>query len=653
MGFFPSVFSPFRFGNVQVKNRIEFSPSCSCLASPNGYVTRELIAYYQSIARGGAGIITIGETPVDFKYAKRHEYQLNLSDDKVINGLSVLVEAVERYGAKLSIELSHAGGALINRSKAIAPSPIPTTLEKMLAKKEGRRVTPVVEMDQDMIDKVIDNFASAAERCLRAGFQMVMIHGAHGHLIAQFLSPYYNKRTDHYGGSLENRARFAIELLTAIRKRIGSKLALEYRISASELIPEGMQVEDTIKFVKMIEDKIDLLHVSAGLLSEPETAPQIIQPTYFPHEFNVHYAEKLKKALDVPIATVGSIVDLEMADRIISEGKADIVAMARAIIADPEIVNKSRRGELDEIRPCLRCNVCTEYTRNELPIRCTVNPVIGREIDYSHIRPAKKKKRVVIIGGGPAGMEAALVASTRGHEVLLFERNDKLGGNLILAAGPPFKADMKRYLNWLSQKTLHDSNITVRFNIEATVKVVEAEEPDVIIVAVGAEPIIPDIPGVKRDNVVMAGDVFAGRVHAHMGDAVVVVGAGLTGCEAALLIAQQGKRVSIIDVLEHEQVFSDVPRGLMQLLQKHEVSFITDVKLEEITDRGVVVIDKAWERHEIVADTVVFATGLKPRGEIAAVFKNLTADVYVIGDACKPQNLKQAIHDGFNVAVEL
>ena len=222
-----------------------------------------------------------------------------------------------------------------------------------------------------------------------------------------------------------------------------------------------------------------------------------------------------------------------------------------------------------------------------------------------------------------------------------------------MAAGPPFKADMKRYLNWLSQKTLHDSNITVRFNIEATVKVVEAEEPDVIIVAVGAEPIIPDIPGVKRDNVVMAGDVFAGRVHAHMGDAVVVVGAGLTGCEAALLIAQQGKRVSIIDVLEHEQVFSDVPRGLMQLLQKHEVSFITDVKLEEITDRGVVVIDKAWERHEIVADTVVFATGLKPRGEIAAVFKNLTADVYVIGDACKPHNLKQAIHDGFNVAVEL
>jgi len=653
MGFLQSVFSPFKIGHVQVKNRIEFSPSCSCLASPNGHVTRELIAYYQTIARGGAGIITIGETPVDFEYARRHEFQLNLSDDKVINGLSLLVEAVERYGAKLSIELSHAGGALVNRSKAIAPSPVPSTLEVMLAKREGRRVTPVVEMDQEMIDDVIDKFASAAERCLRAGFQMIMIHGAHGHLIAQFLSPYFNKRSDHYGGSLENRARFAIEILNAIRKRVGGKLALEYRISASELIPGGMQVEDTIEFVKMIEDKIDLLHVSAGLLSEPETTPHIIQPTYFPHGHNVHYAEKFKKALNVPIATVGSIIDLEMADKIISEGKADIVAMARAIIADPEIVNKSRRKELDEIRPCLRCNVCTEYTRNELPIRCAVNPVTGREIEYNYIRPAEKKKKVVVVGGGPAGMQAALVASARGHHVLLYEKNEKLGGNLLLAAGPPFKADMKRYLNWLSQKTMGDDNITLRLNTEATAAAVEAEEPDVIIVAVGAEPLVPDVPGVKRGHVVMAGDVFAAGVPEHLGNPVLIVGAGLTGCEAALLMAQQGKKVTIIDMIDEMQIFSDIPRGLLHLLQKHEVSFLTEVKLEEIREKSVIVIEKSWKRHEVAAEGVIISTGLKSRNEVASAFLGLAADVYVIGDACQPRNLKQAIHDGFNVAVEI
>jgi len=445
---FQHVLSPFKFGNIEVKNRIEFGPASHMLASHDGYVTREMVAYYQNIARGGAGIITIGESPIDLGYAQAHQFQLNLGDDKVINGLSILAEAVHRYGAKVSIEIAHSGRFTLNSRETIGPSPIPTDLEVTLSKRQGRPTFRVIEMNQEMIDAVINGFADAVYRCLRAGFEMVMIHGGHGHLISQFLSPYSNKRVDRYGGSLENRAKFATEVLTAIRKKVGNKLALEYRISANELVPGGMKEEETIEFVKMIEDKIDLLHVSAGVLSDNWTLPHMIQPTYLPHEYNVHRAEKLKKALNVPITTVGSISNMEAADRIIAEGKADIVAMVRSILADPEIVNKALHGRTDA-RPCLRCFNCNKQTRNFYPIRCSVNPVLGREINYADIRSAKEKKKVAIIGGGPAGMQAALTASFRGHEVILYEKTGRLGGNLILAGALEIKADMKRYTEWL------------------------------------------------------------------------------------------------------------------------------------------------------------------------------------------------------------
>ena len=648
MNGFENIFSPLRIGNVEVKNRIEFSPSCTCLGSPDGYVTKELIAYYQAIARGGAGIVTIGETPVDYKYAKRHEYQLNISDEKVIGGLSVLVEAVHRYGAKLSIELNHGGGALINREEAIAPSPIPSKLEELLARMEGRKKIRVLEMTQDMIDEVIDSFACAAERCMRAGFEMIMIHGGHGHLLAQFLSPYSNKRTDAYGGSLENRARFALEVLTEIRKRVGSRLAIEYRISANELVPGGMQEDETIEFVKMIQDKIDLLHISSGILGDPESSQYLIQPTYFPHCHNVHYAERFKKELAIPIATVGSISNMQMAEKIIAEGKADIVAMARAIIADPEIVNKTRRGEADEVRPCLRCNVCTKNTRNNFPIRCTVNPVIGREIDYTNIEPAKKKKKVVIVGGGPAGMEAALIASCRGHEIVLYEKSDKLGGNLILASGPSFKADMKHYLEWLIRQ-YKNPDIKIKLKVEATSETIKTEKPDVVIIAIGSEP----LTWIFRAKTGIMWSGLEIHMDRYRGETAVIVGGGLTGCEAALHLAKKGRKVTVIDMLSWGELAAEIPRGLTTLLRENGVHFMTEVKLEEITDEGVTVIDKSWRRIEILADTVVLSLGFKPRREAANSFSNIVPEVYIIGDCRKPKDLQQAIHDGFNVAVEI
>lgn len=656
MSNYQNVFSPLKIGNIVVKNRIEFAPACHMLATADGQVTRELIAYYQNIARGGAGIVTIGESPVDFEQAKGHEYQLNLGDDGVIAGLSVMAEAVHRYGAKLSVEIGHNGRTLFNKAKyPIGPSAVPTKRELIMAALEGREIRPVTPMTKAMIDTVVERFADAAERCLRAGFEMIMIHGGHGHLIASFFSPDSNKRTDEYGGSFENRARFAIEVLTAIRNRVGNKLAVEYRISADELIPEGVHEEETIRFVKMIEDKIDLLHVSAGLLGDPSTVTSMIQPTYFPHNFNVHFAARFKKALNIPIVTVGSISNLEMAEQIIAEGKADIVAMARAIIADPAIVDKTRRGELEAIRPCLRCSTCNQITGDYLwPIRCAINPVLGREVEYPEIAPAKNKKKVAIAGGGPAGIEAALVASQRGHEVLLLEKNDRLGGNLILASEAPFKADMKRYLNWLIHQTEQAPNVTIKLNTEATPEVIQAERPDALIVAVGADPVIPELPGAEK--ALWVGEVHLGEVLA--GDTVVVAGGGLTGCEAALHLAEQGKKVTVIDMLDHMQLAADAPIllkfGLMELLEKHGVNFVTEVKLEEITGKGALVTEnKTGKRFEIPADTVVLSLGFAPRTTVADALLNLAPDVYVIGDARNAKNLKQAIHDGFNVAVEI
>jgi 2,4-dienoyl-CoA reductase-like NADH-dependent reductase (Old Yellow Enzyme family)/thioredoxin reductase len=656
---YQNVFSPFKFGRVTVKNRIEIAPAIPNLASPDGFVTRELIEYYKSLARGGAGIVTIGDTAIDFEYAKDHELQLNLGDDRVIGGLSALVEAIHKYGAKASIELNHGGRftepRLIKGRNPIAPSPLPSETALMWAQIHGRKLDyTITEMEQEHIDMVIAHYAEACYRCMMAGMEMVLIHGAHGHMLAQFTSPYTNKRKDRYGGSIQNRAKFAIDVLNAVREKVGDKLAIEYRISADELVPEGMHEEETIEFVKMIEDKIDLLHVSVGLLTNPLTIPQIIQPTYLPHGLNVHYAERFKKALKVPITAVGSI-DMEMADKIIREGKCDIVAMVRSIIADTEYVNKNRRGEFDEIRPCLRCNICVQKVAEFYPIRCAVNPVIGREAEYSYIHPADKRKKIVIVGGGPAGMEAARIAASRGHQVTLYEKDKILGGNLILATAPSFKDDMKKYLDWLVNKTEKTPGVEIKLPVEATAEAIKAEKPDALIVAIGAEPVIPDIPGVNGPNVFWAGDVVTGKVS--VGEKVVVAGAGLTGCETALQLAQQGKKVTLIDMLSQLEIAQDASflnkLGLMGLLHQHDVQFKLEVKLEEIMAGGVMVIDKQCNWFEIPADTVVLSLGFKVREASVKDFQELAPDIYFIGDCANPSNLRHAIHDGFNVAVEI
>jgi len=629
------IFEPINIGRMTVKNRIETAPAGPMLASGDSLVTAELIEYHRCLAEGGAGIVTVGISLINPEAMVPNI--LNLSDDRVVFRLAELAEAIQRYGAKASIELT---------PLAFAPGR-PHTPDNI--------ISPADAISKAEIKTTIDQYVRAVERCALAGFDMVLVHGGHGLYVSNFFSPFHNHRTDEYGGSLENRARFAMELLDAIRDRVGDAIAIEYRISADELIPDGAHVEETLAFAKMIEDKIDLLHVSAGLLNDNDILKHTIQPIYFKRGYNVHYAEAFKKVLHVPIATVGSL-DMELAGEIIDSDRADVVAMIRAIIADPRCVNKARKHLPDTIRPCIRCNLCINRTHySPLPMRCAVNPVAGRELTFKNVNPPDTSKKVVVVGGGPAGMQAARTLADRGHRPVIFEKESELGGLLRIAKTAPFKKDVKLYLEWAVRATLSDPRITVNLDQEATLDKVTAENPDAVIVAAGAKPLFPPIPGIELPHVVWGGDVEAGR--ASVGKRVVVAGGGQTGCEIALHLARQGKRVTLVEMLPPEEMAANGPRinmnTVISLLRDEQVDIRTTTKLTAI-EQDIVRVETGGRRKDIDCDSVVLCLGMVPDREVVDRFLHSAPDVYVVGDSTTARgNLWTATTTAFNAAMNI
>jgi NADPH-dependent 2,4-dienoyl-CoA reductase/sulfur reductase-like enzyme len=485
---------------------------------------------------------------------------------------------------------------------------------------------------------------------------MVLVHGAHGMFISDFLSPVRNKRTDQYGGSFENRCRIIDEILTGIRQGVGLDMAIEYRLSAEEKKKDGLTLQDQLAFAKHIQDKIDILYVSAGVMENDETATFIFPPAYYERGVNVHYAKHFKDALKIPVGTVGGI-NMELAERIVDEGKADVVTMLRATIADPQLVNKARLGKYDEIRPCVRCNTCINQPHYFfLPVRCAVNPEAGRECDVLRIPYPRKSKGIVVIGGGPSGMEAARTAAERGHKVTLYEKDTKLGGMLNIAAAGKLKSDLRAYLNWAVRQTEKIPDITLKLGTVATCDIVKAQKPDAVIVSVGANPLIPKIPGINGKNSVWAGDVESGKVET--GKRVIIAGGGLTGLETALSLSREGKDVTIIEMMPFERVIMSAPVvnmvALSMLIREQGINYMAETRLIEVTENRIRVEGRDGKEAWMVCDTLVHALGMTPNRDGALIFKDTADEVYYTGDCAVTRgNLWTATSSAHHIALEL
>jgi NADPH-dependent 2,4-dienoyl-CoA reductase/sulfur reductase-like enzyme len=474
--------------------------------------------------------------------------------------------------------------------------------------------------------------------------------------ISDFLSSIRNQRTDAYGGIFENRCRFVSEILEGIRDAVGPRMAIEYRLSAEEKTEHGLTLEDQIAFAKHIENRIDSLYISAGVMENDETATYIFPPAYYTRGVNVHYAKHFKEALSIPVGTVGGI-DMALAEKIVDEDRADLVTMLRATIADPDLVNKARRGDYNEIRPCVRCNTCINQPHYYfLPVRCAVNPEAGRECDVLRVPLPRKSKKVVVIGGGPGGMEAARTAADRGHNVVLYEKAARLGGMLITAAANSLKADMQSYLDWAVRQTEKNPGITLKLGTSATVESVTSDEPDTVIIAAGASPLIPPIPGIEGDNCVWAGDVETGI--ADTGNSVVVAGGGLTGLEAAINMAKKGKEVTIVEMQSYDSIVMTGPVvnmvALSILMRESGVKYLSETTAKEITPDGVLVKDSNGKEYIIECDTVVHALGMQPNRKEAEKFADLADEVFYVGDCTTERGtLWNAVSSAYYVALEV
>ena len=658
---YPKLYEPMRIGRLRLKNHIMVPPMLCCLASKDGMVTDKLLHYTSHLAKNGAGLVIFGETNVDRERSFDHMYALNIGDDLAIPGLTLLAEEVHRHGAKISIEVSHSGACaepilLKPGEKGISPSPVPPYMHPMY------KGASVEIMDKPMMEHIKQNYIDAVGRLVKAGFDMVTFHCAHGWLMGQFLSPYFNTRTDEYGGSLENRMRYPLEILKAIYDNYHGKIAIDMRVSGRSGVPESIRpqeedFQDVLAYVKAAEPYLDMVNISAGFIPFLPSLNYMIQSYLVPHLTNVEFAERIKKEVNIPVAIAGSITTLDEAEGILEEGRADIVGMARAGLADDQCFVKGAQGREEDIRPCLRCCRCS--SRIEPPaykgIQCAVNPTIGRELMYPCIPSPLEKKKVMIIGGGPAGMEACQRCRQLGHEVVLYEKADRLGGMLHTASALPFKGDMRRYLAWMIKKT-ETCGASIHLNTAATPEIIRNEAPDVVLVGTGSKPMQLKLPIAEGREFVWAGDVDTGR--AQVGDTVVIAGAGLTGTETGIALAQEGKKVTIIDMVPEEMFLFGNPGpatlSIMDLLQNLDVTFIFNARMKEITKDGVVYTDKDGEDHLIECDSAINALGMSVDMDAVDELLSVVPRSYAMGDCSgKAMTIQTAVLDGFSMAMDV
>ena len=644
---YPNLCKPITLGRTTFRNRMFSAPMGGTDIANDGCIGTKSTAFYELRSKGGAGAVTVSELMVHPATDGSHAYHL---DESILNSLACATytaDAIRRHGAIPSIELSHsgmfAGTYMTDKSKQKSLhqwGPCDTV------RHDGVQVKALTK---DMIDEIVAAYGHVAGLCKRAGFEMVMIHGGHGWLINQFLSPLFNHREDEYGGSLENRCRLAIEVLKSVRQAVGPFFPIEFRMSGAEFAEGGYGIDEGVRIAQMIEPYVDLIHVSAGTYQKTFG---ITHPSMFTeHGRNVFLAAEIKKHVSKPVATIGGLNDPDQMENIIASGQADVVYMARALLADPFLPNKITANQPENIVRCLRCFTCMAERAATSTRRCTVNPLIGRECEGDVVYPAPVKKKVLVAGGGPGGLYAAWTAARRGHQVILCEKENELGGILKSEQALPFKHEMYELAGTYA-KFCRDAGVDIRLNTEVTREYAEKEAPDALIIAVGSEPLVPPIPGLDGDNVVVVNNYYLEKDK--VGNEVVVMGGGLAGCECAIHLGQEGKTVRLVemrDVLAPDANVRHRPLLLAEIDKYVDVH--TSHKALRVTSEGVVCEDKDGNEVLVTGASVICALGQRSRSKAVDELRDCAPFVRVIGDAARVSTITNAVYWGYHAAMDI
>lgn len=636
------LFEPGSIGKVTIKNRIVMAPmGMGRIAEPDGVWGERVLEYYAARAKGETGLIITSLAPVERKLEPMWQTHIDFHNPSHQECLKPIARAVHSHGAKIFIQLTAGFGRVVSarnagKSQPVSASAVPCYfIPQVIAR----------ELTTGEVEGLVEAFGFAAEVIREAGIDGVELHGHEGYLLDQFTAALWNKRTDKYGGSLEGRLRFPLEALQAIKATAGKDFPVVYRYGIDHHLEGGRNVAEALKIAVLLEKAgMDALHVDAGCY---ETSWYPHPTIYQPPAFMVDMAEAVKKVVKVPVINVGKLWYPQTAEKVLQEGKADFIAIGRGLLADPEWGLKVKQGRVDDIRICIGDHDgCMVRLRAGKATSCTVNPQAGAEKELS-LTQASKKKKVLVVGGGPAGMEAARAARIRGHEVILWEKSQQLGGNLIPASIPRFKSDMKIYLDYQIIQ-LQKLGVHVDTSREATIDNIQRLAPDSVILATGATHIIPDIPGIKGKNVLTAVDLLLGKNRA--GDKVIVLGGGLVGCETALYLAQKGSKVNIVK--RSEALLSDVEYHankdhLLLLLEQFGVNIITVIQVKEITAQGLLV-SRDGREEELKTDTVVLSMGMAPRKELASALQGKVPELHNAGDCVEPRRMISAVWEGFH-----
>ncbi len=633
------MFEPVRISNVELRNRLVMPAMNTNYATADGSVTQRGIEYYRERARGGVGLVIV-EGAFVHPLARGLNNQISLTNDDKIPGLSKLSRAIHAEGAKAAIQLFHGGrqgSSAVIGAQSVSASDVPCTLI---------RETPR-PLTLKQIEETIDAFGEATRRIKDGGFDIVEIHAAHGYLVNQFLSPLTNLRKDRYGGDFAGRTRFLLEVIHMIKKKVGVGFPIICRINGDDYFEGGLTLDDAKRIAQVIEKAgVDAIHVSGGIYDSKNG--ESTAPMWLPRGFMVPLAQGIKEVVNIPVIAVGRINDVRLAEEIVEKRQADLVSVGRALIADPEFPRKAMEHRLMEIRPCIACNEgCINMLFLLKPVTCVLNAAVGREEEF-RFKPVQKPKNVLVIGGGVGGMEFARVAASRGHHVSLYEHNDELGGQVLLASVPSYKYELKNVVPYFRHE-LERLGVDLHLGEEVTESEIDDAAPDAVCIATGSTSAIPDILGIKGENVVLATDVLAGK--AAVGEKVTVLGGGEIGLETGYYLAEQGKKVTIIEQMKRvgTEMIPAFNSYVRHKLAELGGELITLAKVVEINEEGAV-YEKEGTRFLEKADTVVVALGTVSSAGLLEYLGRKIPETYVVGDAAKRGKIMDAVHGAAEIA---